>query len=292
VTRDSLTLDPMDVARQVSAALNASDADRLAALCAPDCVAEQVFVRDPGVHEGRETLRACWTAEFARYAGALEGGRRIDVHRVAGLQTGWGWVRTDWDGAVVDLSTGERIVSAGYSHFWIEHGLVRRYRTVLHPAGQGAPRESGHAASKSNGSHKRPVMGVGAVVLFGDGRVVLVKRRHEPLAGQWSLPGGGLELGETLEAGAAREILEETGLVVEVGPLIEVFDRILVDDAGAVVYHFVLADYLCRPIGGELSAASDVSDVALVALAELEEYRVTAKVRDVVAKALRHNTVA
>src|SRR3954468_2277091 len=77
----------------------------------------------------------------------------------------------------------------------------------------------------------RPVVGVGAVVLV-DGRVVLVKRAHEPLMGEWNLPGGGVELGETLEQACAREVLEETGLMVTVGPVIEVFDRIMRDDRG------------------------------------------------------------
>ena len=87
-----------------------------------------------------------------------------------------------------------------------------------------------------------------------DGKVVLVKRRFEPLAGQWSLPGGRLELGETLEAGLAREMLEETGLEVEVGPVVDVFDRILLDPERKVRYHYVLIDYLCRPIGGRAGA--------------------------------------
>ena len=100
------------------------------------------------------------------------------------------------------------------------------------------------------------MVGVGAVILI-DGKIVLVKRRHEPLAGQWSLPGGTLELGETLEAGVAREMLEETGLVVDVGPVIEVFDRILLDERRKVRYHFVLVDFLCRPIAGTLKSDSD-----------------------------------
>jgi len=132
----------------------------------------------------------------------------------------------------------------------------------------------------------RPIVGVGAVILTDDGRVVLVKRKYEPLAGQWSLPGGGLEVGEKLEAGTAREILEETGLVVDVGPVIEVFDRILVDDTGDVEYHFVLVDYLCRPRAGALAAGSDVADVALADPHALAAYDLTETARAVISKAM------
>jgi mutator protein MutT len=100
----------------------------------------------------------------------------------------------------------------------------------------------------------RPFVGVGAVIV-SDGKVLLVKRGREPLAGQWSLPGGAVEVGETLEECLVRELREETGLDVEVGPVIEVFDRITRDDEGRVEYHFVLVDYLCWPIGGELRPA-------------------------------------
>jgi 8-oxo-dGTP diphosphatase len=128
-----------------------------------------------------------------------------------------------------------------------------------------------------------PVVGVGAVVLV-DGRVVLVKRDHEPLKGEWNLPGGGVELGETLEAACAREVLEETGLIVEVGPVIEVFDRIMYDEGRKVQYHFVLVDYLCRLSGGALRSGSDASDVALADPADLAAYRLTQKAIDVIAK--------
>ena len=129
----------------------------------------------------------------------------------------------------------------------------------------------------------RPVVGVGAVVVT-DGRVVLVKRAHEPLAGEWNLPGGGVELGETLEAACAREVLEETGLIVEIGPVIEVFDRIMHDEARAVQYHFVLVDYVCRPIGGAMRCGSDASDVALADPGDLARYRLTQKALDVIAR--------
>ena len=123
-------------------------------------------------------------------------------------------------------------------------------------------------------------------MIVAAGKVVLVRRRYEPLVGRWSLPGGTLELGETLEAGAAREIREETGLHVEVGPIIEVFDRIMLDEERRVRYHFVLVDYLCRPVGGELQAGSDVDDAVMVAPASLGAYDLTAKARAVIARAL------
>lgn len=132
---------------------------------------------------------------------------------------------------------------------------------------------------------ERPIAGVGAVIVDA-GKVVLVRRRFEPLAGRWSLPGGALELGETLEAGAAREIREETGLDVEVGPTIEVFDRIILDQEGRVQYHFVLVDYLCWPVGGELRAGSDVDSAILVDPAFLGAYELTTKAQAVVGRAL------
>jgi 8-oxo-dGTP diphosphatase len=132
----------------------------------------------------------------------------------------------------------------------------------------------------------RPIVGVGGVIIDA-GRVVLIKRRFEPLAGQWSLPGGSLEVGETLADGAARELREETGLVVEVGPVIEVFDRILHDDDGRVRYHFVLVDYLCRPRSGTLEAGDDVSDARWVSLEDLAPYGLTEKAAHVVAAGAR-----
>src|SRR6185503_14872857 len=107
----------------------------------------------------------------------------------------------------------------------------------------------------------RPIVGVGAVVLDGEGRVLLVKRAHEPLKGEWSLPGGGVEIGETLEAALAREILEETGLTVAVGPVVEVLDRVEHAPDGRVEYHFVIIDYVCRALSGTLVCGSDADGV-------------------------------
>jgi 8-oxo-dGTP diphosphatase len=132
----------------------------------------------------------------------------------------------------------------------------------------------------------RPIVGVGAVVLGEGARVVLVRRGHEPLAGEWSLPGGVVEIGETLESAVAREILEETGLTVTVGPVIDVFDRITFDQDRRVHYHFVLVDYLCRATGGTLGSGSDAADVALAGPADLAQYNLNRKALEVIDRAL------
>jgi 8-oxo-dGTP diphosphatase len=132
----------------------------------------------------------------------------------------------------------------------------------------------------------RPFIGVGAVIVH-DGKVVLIRRRFEPLAGRWSLPGGVVELGDTLEGSVIKEMEEETGLQVEVGPVIEVFDRITPDADGRIQYHFVLVDYLCWPIAGELRAGSDVDDAALVAPGDLASFALTPKAMSVIERALQ-----
>jgi mutator protein MutT len=105
-------------------------------------------------------------------------------------------------------------------------------------------------------------MAVGAVVV-DRGRVLLVRRGHEPAKGKWSLPGGALELGESLADGVVREVREETGLIVEPVELVELLDRIH-REGERVRYHYVIADYLCRVVGGEMQAASDAEAVRWV----------------------------
>lgn len=113
----------------------------------------------------------------------------------------------------------------------------------------------------------RPIVGVGGVVVLNE-RVVLVRRANPPRIGEWSIPGGMLELGETLRAGVAREIEEETGLKVKSEAVLNVFDSIVTDADGKTQYHYVLVDYLCSVLGGELRAATDVSAVRWATLEE------------------------
>jgi 8-oxo-dGTP diphosphatase len=129
-----------------------------------------------------------------------------------------------------------------------------------------------------------PVVGVGGVVIR-DGRALLIKRGSEPLKDQWSIPGGTLELGESIQEGVRRELLEETGIEVRVGELIEVFDRIFRDAAGEIQYHFVIVDYLCEAINGEARAASDVTDVAWVNEEDLWNYKLSEAATRVIQKA-------
>lgn len=128
----------------------------------------------------------------------------------------------------------------------------------------------------------RPIVGVGAVVFDDDGRVLLVRRGREPLKGKWSIPGGAVELGETRDEALAREVREETGLTVEIGPLVAVLDRIRRDADGRVAYHYVLVDYLCRVVDGSLAADSDADDARWTPIAHLASLDLTAGTLDVI----------
>jgi 8-oxo-dGTP diphosphatase len=103
------------------------------------------------------------------------------------------------------------------------------------------------------------MVGVGAIIVQDD-KVVLIKRGHPPLEGEWSIPGGALEVGETIREGVIREAREETSLHVESLDLLGVFDRVIRDDHGQVRYHYVLIDFLCRVRDGSLQAAGDAAD--------------------------------
>ena len=154
-------------------------------------------------------------------------------------------------------------------------------------------------------------MGVGAVIVdasTGDApknerRVVVIRRGRAPLLGEWSIPGGVVELGETVREAAAREALEETELVVDVGgargpgsisgqPLagpgsvLGVFDRVVLDDAGRVRFHYVLVDILCRVVSGELRAGGDAAEARWLTREELVGFEIEEAAREVLLGAL------
>jgi 8-oxo-dGTP diphosphatase len=137
----------------------------------------------------------------------------------------------------------------------------------------------------------RPIVGVGAVIVDRE-RVLLVKRGSPPLLGEWSLPGGVVELGETLRAAAEREALEETGLIVKASEVFEVLDRIIPGKDAAPQYHYVLIDFLCVVKGGELRAGGDAADVAWATESELGKYKLEQTAIEVIRKALAKATCA
>ena len=130
----------------------------------------------------------------------------------------------------------------------------------------------------------RPLVGVGAVIVH-HGRAVIVQRSTEPLKGEWSIPGGALELGETLRQAAEREAREETGLLVEAGEVLEVFDAIHTDPDGRIRYHYVLIDFLCKLVGGELCCGGDAAQARWIGSEELPGQPLAASTQRVLAKA-------
>ncbi len=130
-----------------------------------------------------------------------------------------------------------------------------------------------------------PIIGVGAVIVKDD-RVLLIRRGQAPLLGEWSLPGGVLECGETLREATVREAREETGLEVETVEMLGVYERIIPSADGRTRYHYVLIDFLCRPAGGDLKAGSDAADVRWVTREELPALKLAFDANDVVLKGL------
>jgi 8-oxo-dGTP diphosphatase len=132
---------------------------------------------------------------------------------------------------------------------------------------------------------EQPLVGVGAIVIENS-RVVLVKRAHPPLQNQWSIPGGVLEVGELVREAAVREAREETGLTVEPGELLGVFDRVLRDGNERVQYHYVLVDFLCRRVSGELTAAGDAAAARWFTRDELSVLNLAEDTLEIVLKGL------
>lgn len=289
-----MSKDHLDFIREFFRAFNAGDPTVLAPFYAEGCETDGVFLQPSrtGPVRGRDAMASALHEFFRTNAGGLDGHLFVRVRALARLETGRGWVHAEWVGGVRarDGGPAETVHHVtGYTHFFLgARDTIETQRSVVQPAGDDAAADVPVPPAAAPGSRRypsRPIVGVGAVIVL-DSQVVLIKRRFEPLAGQWSLPGGTLEVGETLEAGTAREILEETGLAVEVGPVIEVFDRILLDEDRKVRYHFVLIDYLCRPIGGRLQAGSDVADAVRVDPDRLEPYGLTPKAASIIRKGI------
>jgi len=131
---------------------------------------------------------------------------------------------------------------------------------------------------------EHPMVGVAAIVLRGDA-VLLVARGHEPAKGLWGPPGGLLELGEAVEAGVGREVMEECGITIAVGPLVAVFEPLERDDDGRVRFHFVVLDYLARYVSGEVRPADDAADARWVSLDALDDLPMLDVTREVIRKA-------
>jgi 8-oxo-dGTP diphosphatase len=268
-------LDPFDLIRKWFQFFNSGDVESLVALYHENASTDSGS--EPA--HGREAIRQSLAELVARSAQRM-------VRMIARVETGA--MHAEWRGTEKNPESGEVSTSAGYDDFTIDGGLVRAQRTVRHPLSFQAEEEDIAPSVTTRPSRQypaQPIVGVGAVIMQDD-KVVLVKRRFEPLAGQWSLPGGRLELGETLEAGLAREMLEETGLDVQVGPVVDVFDRVLLDPNRKVRYHYVLIDYLCRPVGGSLTHGSDVAAAEFVHPEDLAQYRLTPKATSVIEKAI------
>jgi 8-oxo-dGTP diphosphatase len=132
-----------------------------------------------------------------------------------------------------------------------------------------------------------PLVGVGAVIIensIENSRVLLVKRAYPPLQSQWSIPGGVLEVGELVRDAAIREAREETGLIVEPADLLGVYDRVLRNAEQRVQYHYVLIDFLCRRVAGDLAAASDAAEVRWFTREELPALKLAEDTQDVIRK--------
>ncbi len=132
---------------------------------------------------------------------------------------------------------------------------------------------------------ERPIAAVGGIIIHS-GKVLLVKRKVDPYAGHWSIPGGAIEIGETARSAVVREVEEESGLRVEPVRVVDIYDNI-VESAGRIRYHYTIIDYMCRYISGSPTAGSDVEDARWVTLPGLDDYELTPLARSAIAEAVR-----
>ena len=133
----------------------------------------------------------------------------------------------------------------------------------------------------------RPIPGVGVVVRKED-RVLIIQRGNAPGRGEWGLPGGALEIGETWRDAAVREVREECGIEIALGDILDAVDIIVRDDDGRAQYHYALVDFAATYVSGELRAATDVSDTRWISLSELKQYPMSRKAREIIRQSFKH----
>ena len=160
-------------------------------------------------------------------------------------------------------------------------GAAERFELVVRSQESGVREQQAGAMKREYPDS--PLVGVGAIIIER-GRVVLVKRGHAPLAGEWSIPGGALEVGETLREAVVREVLEETGIAIEPSDLLGVYDRVLRDKEGRTIYHYVLIDFLCRRLDGEPRASGDAEEARWFTKQEVGQLPLPPDTQDVIRK--------
>jgi ADP-ribose pyrophosphatase YjhB (NUDIX family) len=132
-----------------------------------------------------------------------------------------------------------------------------------------------------------PVASVGAIIIRHD-KILLVKRGRQPSKGLWSIPGGAIELGESARNALKREVKEECGIDIRVGPIFDIVDKVTRDRKGRIVYHYIIIDFIAKYVKGSLKAATDITDVSWFSPREMAKLAMPARTRQVVLKVLKN----
>lgn len=132
-----------------------------------------------------------------------------------------------------------------------------------------------------------PIISAGGVIVI-DGKILMIKRKNEPESGKWTVPGGAINIGERIKDGLKREIYEETGLYVDVKKLLDVMEKIVKDNQGKIKYHYVIADYLCEYVSGDIKASSDALEVRLISPDDIDKFELCDGTKVIVEMALNY----
>ena len=130
-----------------------------------------------------------------------------------------------------------------------------------------------------------PIISAGGVIII-DGKILMIKRRNEPEAGKWTIPGGAINIGERIKDGLKREIFEETGLCVDVKKLLDIMEKIIKDNQGKIKYHYLIADYLCEYVSGDINASSDALEAKLISSDDIDKFELCDGTKGIIEMAL------